>query len=200
MWLFEFVEEDDKRRVLAGRPWYFDRQILVLNEFDGQSPPSQIVFTQSPFWIQVHDMPLLCMTRGVGSKIGESLRVLEDMDVDVARDGAGRGRCLKIRVTIYVSKPLERGRALSVGDKSYWVEFKYEKLPLFCFICGCVIHGRKGCPEGVQQRMSTGDEGKQWGVWLRAEPPKWQNYSGHESGGGYSSSEDHGAITGGLWS
>lgn len=137
LWLFEFEEEEDKRRVMAGRPWSFDQQMLVLNEFDGQCPPSQMVFMKSPFWIQIHDMPLLCMTRGIGSNIGASLGDLED--VDVAGDGAGWGRCLRIRVTIDLSNPLERGRDLSVGGKSYRVVFKYEKLPMFCFHCGFVV-------------------------------------------------------------
>lgn len=88
----------------------------------------------------------------MGSKIGESLGELED--IDVAGEGAGRGRCLRIRVTIDLSKPLEQGRALKVGGKSNWVSFKYEKLPLFCFRCGCVVHGSKGCPAGTQWRMS----------------------------------------------
>jgi hypothetical protein len=44
-------------------------------------------FTMSPLWIQVHDLPLLCMNRGVEKKIGDSLDVLED--VDMARDGVG---------------------------------------------------------------------------------------------------------------
>jgi hypothetical protein len=153
-WLFEFTEETGKNRVLEGRLWSFDRQILVLNEFDGQCPPSQMEFSKSPFWIQVHDMPLLCMTKGVGQKIGESLGVLEG--IDVAGDGAGWGRCLRIRVSIDLTRPLERGRFLDVGGKSFWVIFKYEKLPLFCFRCGCVIHGRKGCPVSSQKRMSAG--------------------------------------------
>jgi hypothetical protein len=40
IWLFEFSDDGDKRRVLDGRSWSFDRQILVLNEFDGSTPPS----------------------------------------------------------------------------------------------------------------------------------------------------------------
>ena len=35
IWLFKFAKKEDKERVLEGRPWSFDRQILVLNEFDG---------------------------------------------------------------------------------------------------------------------------------------------------------------------
>jgi hypothetical protein len=49
VWLLEFVEYDDKKRVLKGRPWSFDRQILVLNDFDRSIVPSQMQFTRSPF-------------------------------------------------------------------------------------------------------------------------------------------------------
>ena len=40
LWLFEFDEETDMRRVLERRPWSFDRQILVLTEFNKSIPPS----------------------------------------------------------------------------------------------------------------------------------------------------------------
>ena len=69
MWLFEFLEGVDKERVMEGRPWTFDRQIIVLNEFDGRTPPSKMEFTHSPIWVQVHNMPLLCMNKSVGSKV-----------------------------------------------------------------------------------------------------------------------------------
>jgi hypothetical protein len=165
VWIFEFEDVGDKERVLEGRPWSFDRQILVLYDFDGSIPPAQMKFTHSPFWIQVHDMPLICMNKAVGTKIGESLGVLED--VDVAGDGSGWGRCLRLRVTLDLFNPLERGRALSLGGKNYWVTFKYERLPSFCFNCGRILHGVKGCPvKGSQRRHDDGP--KDWGVWLRA--------------------------------
>lgn len=155
VWLFEFTDEVDKRRVLDGRPWSFDRQILVLNEFDGSTPPSQMDFNHSPFWIQVHDMPLLCMNKSVGTKIGRSQGVLEE--VDTAGDGTGWGSCPRLRVIIDITKPLDRGRALSLEGKSLWVEFKYEKLPLFCFNCGRIVHGQEDVrslsrPAAVQPR------------------------------------------------
>jgi hypothetical protein len=102
IWLFEFIKEGDKERVTEGRPWSFDRQILVLYEFDGHCPPSKMEFTKLQFWIQVHDFPLLCMNRVVEKKIGDSLSVLED--VDVAGNGVGWGRCLRIRVSIDLTK------------------------------------------------------------------------------------------------
>ena len=51
IWPFEFEEVDDIRRVMDGRPWSFDRQILVLNEFDGKTPPPQMAFKHSLFWV-----------------------------------------------------------------------------------------------------------------------------------------------------
>lgn len=115
LWVFEFSNSNDMRRVLEGRPWSFDRYILVLNNFVGSIPPSQMMFSHSPFWVQVHDMPLICMNKGVGTKIGNSLGEL--VAVDVAGDGGSWGRSLRLRIILDLSKPLERGHALHVGGK-----------------------------------------------------------------------------------
>jgi hypothetical protein len=176
IWLFEFEDVDDMRSVLGGRPWSFDRQMLVVKEFDGMTPASQIDFNYSPFWVQIHDMPLLCMTKGIGSKIGESMGRF--LDIDLAGDGAGWGRCLRIRVEIDLSKPLERGRALNLKGTSHWVMFKYEKLPMFCFDCGRVIHGVKGCPVSRSSRLNSTTGAKEWGVWLRADDGRRRNFNG----------------------
>jgi hypothetical protein len=170
MWLVEFSDDGDKRRVLEGRPWSFDRQILVLNEFDGITPPSQLDFSHSPFWVQVHDMPLLYMNKNVGTKIGNSLGELQE--VDVVGNKLGWGSYLRLRVSLDITKPLDHGRALKFAGKSSWMEFKYEKLPLFCFRCGCIVHGSKGCPVPPAVHIHDRDETKQWGSWLRATDPK----------------------------
>ena len=67
-WLFEFSRKSKKQRVLEGRPWSFDRFALVLNDFDGKIALSQMDFTYTPIWVQVHDMPLLRMNRVWGLK------------------------------------------------------------------------------------------------------------------------------------
>lgn len=73
LWLFEFNEESNKKRVLDGQPWCYEHTILILNEFDGRTPPSQMEFISSPIWVQIHDMPLGCMNRRMGMKIGGSI-------------------------------------------------------------------------------------------------------------------------------
>jgi hypothetical protein len=102
--------------VLDGRPWTFDRTLLVLKEFDAKTPSSKMVFTHTPIWIQIHDMPLGCMNSGVGRKIGGSLGEVEEMAM--AEDDVGWGKFLRIRVAIDLYKPLDRGRELLLTRQS----------------------------------------------------------------------------------
>jgi hypothetical protein len=170
VWMFEFKLEAYKVKVMEGRPWSFDRFILALSDFDGSIPSSQWNFTTSPFWIQIHDLPLICMTKTIGSKIGQSLGVLET--VDIVREGVEWGSVMRIRVLIDIQKPLERGRSLTIAGKAHLVSFKYENLPVFCFNCGKIVHGENGCLARLRP-----DQKKEWGVWLRADKLIWQGPS-----------------------
>jgi hypothetical protein len=122
LWLIELALRSDKQRILVGRPWSYARTILVLNELDGRVPPSQMDFSLSPIWIQIHDMPLGCMNRGVGAKIGGTLGDVEE--VAVAKDDVGWGRFLRVGVTINLYNPLERGRSLIISGNTYWVSIR----------------------------------------------------------------------------
>jgi hypothetical protein len=167
LWLFEFDEESDKQRVLDGRSWSYDRTLLILNDFDGKTPPSKMDFSTTPMWVQIHDMPLGCMNRKIGNKIGSSIGVVED--IAIADDDVGWGRSLRIRVAINLFQPLERSRKLNLSGNSCWVPFKYEKLSVFCFKCGCIIHGEKGCSVSMAKKLKHSEGPSAWGPWLRAD-------------------------------
>jgi hypothetical protein len=178
MWLIEFASEADKRRVLEGCPWLFDRSVLILKEVEENIPPAQMDFSKSPFWIQVHDIPLICMNKHVGLKIGESIGRVEE--VDVTGEGIGWGRCLRIRVQVDITKPLERGRALELNGKMVWANLRYEKLPHFCFSYGRIFHKNLQCNENRYSKQGTEPSPKQWGTWLRAEDMRFNHgYSRH---------------------
>ena len=117
-----------------------------------------MTFNQSSIWVQIHDIPLGCMMRSVGSKIGNSMGKLKF--VDIAEGGIGYGRYLRIIVKIDLLKPLEDGRSLHLGDQVTWVRFKYEKPYLFCFDCGCILHGARGClaKRGLRFRHLVGEK------------------------------------------
>lgn len=163
------LNEGDKRRVKEGLPWSFDQSVLVLKDMDKSILPMQMDFTRSPIWVQVHDMPLVCMNREVGCKIGETMGDVEEGDV--IGDGVGWGRCLCIRINIDLTMPLDRGRALTLNSKSIWVSFKYEKPPQFCFKCERIFHAQNNCRGKIGFRLNDEETENQLGVWLRPYGP-----------------------------
>jgi hypothetical protein len=117
----------------------------------------------------MYNLPLACMGKEIGQKIGSSVGPVEE--VDVSEGEAGWGEYLRVRVTVDVTKPLARGRMLHLKGQSLWIDFKYERLPRFCFHCGVIRHGKEGC-FSVQSRNKPGDElDYPYGQWLRVSYP-----------------------------
>ncbi|XP_062151811.1 uncharacterized protein LOC133860170 [Alnus glutinosa] len=117
-------------------------------------------------------MPLTCMNKEVGIRIGDSLGKVAE--VDVTGDGIGWGRCLRIQSFLDLTKPLERGKAVLINGKSVWISFKYEKLPQFCYSCGRIFHGENKCRGNGGFRLNGEAVVKQWGAWMRADDLRFQ--------------------------
>ena len=60
------------------------------------------------------------------------------------------------------------------GAPSRWVDFKYERLPIFCYWCGKVDHDERDCIQWIQSKETLKVEDKQFGAWLRASPDRLQ--------------------------
>jgi len=171
MFVADFELAEDKGRVLEGRPWLVDGSLVSLLEFDGLTPPVQMSFDKSPLWIRMYHLPLACMDKKFGLKIGATVGEVIELDVD--DDEPGWGTFLRARICVDITKPLPRGRLLHLNNQSLWIAFKYEKLPRFCFKCGRIIHGKQGCVKvGSSKQPYTGED-SQYGPWLKVSfPPK----------------------------
>lgn len=127
--LVEFQKVVDIERVLKGQPWSFDKNLICIKAFDNNTSPSEMDFFQEPFWIQLFGLPLAAMTVEGGERIRSSIR--EVLDVDVDGDGLGWGKYLRILVIMDTTKPLPWGKLIRVEGIQRWIDFKYERLPLF---------------------------------------------------------------------
>jgi hypothetical protein len=163
-----FLSEGDWKHVMKNGPWQFDFHAVLLKEYDGSIRPSDMVFDTMEIWVRVLDLPMDMMNSVYGEMIGSW--VGRYISVDVDDDGMAWGKELRIRVVMRVDQPLPRGIPLKDSDSekdSQWFDIKYERIPHFCFDCGCLVHGEDGCQA---ERVEV----KQWGEWLRASPRKLQ--------------------------
>ena len=67
---------------------------MLLQEFDGERDPKDIVLRWSPFWVQIYNLLLNHRTRETGMAIRASLG--EVLEVDVADFGVQWGKCLRV--------------------------------------------------------------------------------------------------------
>ena len=95
----------------------------------------------------------------IRSKLGEV------MDVDVPESKFQWGKCLRVRVRIDISKRLVHGKKVIIeGGESRWVQFKYERLPNFCYECGMLNHAVKECPEKSMEKNQLAEVSTQYGA------------------------------------
>ncbi|KAL0408352.1 UNVERIFIED_CONTAM: hypothetical protein Sradi_1769600 [Sesamum radiatum] len=93
------------------------------------------------------------MNRGIATHIGNRLGISCDMEMD--ETGRSWGASLRIRATINVNNPLKRALKIrtTMGDE-IMMFFTYERLPKFCYYCGCLEHIAKYCETHFAEEFS----------------------------------------------
>ncbi|TXG51048.1 hypothetical protein EZV62_023572 [Acer yangbiense] len=167
---FTFKNASDRWQVLQGGPWSFDRALLVLEERVRKGDIQGMQFNKVAFWVQIHNVPLICMT----AEIGIFLRGMigEVKDIDTGRSGDCVRKYIRVRVVVQVDRPLRRILRVDVirdGKESVML-LKYEKLLDHCFWCGRLGHIVRDCLE-VMIGDGPEDFDQLFGSWLKADSP-----------------------------
>ncbi|KAL9444112.1 hypothetical protein AB3S75_017317 [Citrus x aurantiifolia] len=150
--LFKFASEADKRRVLSGGPWHFERALIVLKEPSGIGEITKQAFTHSAFWVQLHNLPLGCMEQETVRTLGEAIGSVEEIDAD--EEGECIGKYARVRISIDITQPLKKIIYVEQkGDEDIPIPVVYERLPDFCFCCGLIGHPYKECDKYEGQAM-----------------------------------------------
>ena len=166
--LFTFDDKSELEKIVAAEPWSFDKHIMVLQNYDKKVDLTEMEFKWVTFWAQVYDIPIRFRNKRVAERICEAIgKVNVRFDDNESKGDA----FIRIRVTIDISKPLCRGRVISLDSvKELWVPFKYERLPNMCYWCGCLTHDDRDCEQWVESEGSLSNESKQFGPWIHAPP------------------------------
>ena len=122
--LFVFSTQLDVNCITQSEPWSFDKHLVVLELFDGDVPIRELQFRKATFWVQVHDIPIRFMTRGVAESICDIIGAVCRSNGRVEEDG---GSFIHVKVTLDIALPLCRGQLVSFENgKKFWVKFRYE--------------------------------------------------------------------------
>lgn len=107
-------------------------------------------------------------TKEMAEKIAGPMGVIEN--VGIGTRGFSMGKYLRIQMTINISKPLCRGRMVHMGGtKQGWVDFHYERLPIFCYWCGKLNHDDRDFSPWNDSKESLKMEDWQFRPWLQAD-------------------------------
>ncbi|KAM6578787.1 hypothetical protein CsatB_030624 [Cannabis sativa] len=182
LFLFQLYHEVDIQRVIDGSPWSYDRKPFIFTRLQEGENPRLVEINHVDMWVQLHNLQSGNMTLSVVTTLGNYIGSFVESDpnnfVGVWRD------YLRVRVRLDVRKPIKRRMKIINEDSSwYWVNFKYERMPTFCFICGIIGHSEKFCrrlflkplhlqekPYSLELKASTQRRQSTFGAqWLRSE-------------------------------
>ena len=90
LFLVEFGDEKDKRKVIDMSLWSYEKQLVIIQDFEAKLTPKEIELKWSPFWVQMFNLPLKSRTRETGIAIGSKLG--EALEVDVLDSGVHWGK------------------------------------------------------------------------------------------------------------
>ncbi|KAE8821190.1 LRR receptor-like serine/threonine-protein kinase FLS2 [Hordeum vulgare] len=183
-----------KRRALEDGPWMFEKDLVVVEDYDPGKRPEDYEFNEIPIWMRVFSLPLGMMNEVTTEEIGNLVGSF--VEADVGADGVAMGKFLRVKIRMNIDKPIMRGFMLDDAEdggrqkqkkkmnidgggeeeEGAWCRFEYEFLPEFCYVCGMVGHSERACDMQLDKNRRA-----QFRCWLRADMGR-RKVHGEESG------------------
>uniref|UniRef100_A0A803PJH0 Reverse transcriptase domain-containing protein n=1 Tax=Cannabis sativa TaxID=3483 RepID=A0A803PJH0_CANSA len=155
--LFKFGCEGDKGEFWRTAEWHFAQSVTIFAALESSFPITPDNLHYVPFWVQIYGIPFMCKSHDLARFIASEVGDLIEVDKDTVKEGTGP--YLRIRVLLDVNLSLRRGmniRFIRMGREFVkWIDFKYERLPDFCFFCGKLDHTKRYCHFYLQKCDET---------------------------------------------
>ncbi|MCH95184.1 hypothetical protein A2U01_0016158, partial [Trifolium medium] len=166
IFLFNFAHPLDMEAVLIGGPWTFDNNTLVVDRVQLGMQIEHIPLFHADFWVQIHNLPVGLMKEKVGISLANYIGSFVEYDKN--NNTSFWRQYMRVRVKVDVRQPLKKDTKVK-NKEGEWctVNFKYEKLGVFCFVCGIMGHAEKKC--AIRFSMEHDDGIRGWSGEIRAD-------------------------------
>lgn len=126
---------------------------------------SNVKLECASLWIQIWGASFDMISSQVATEVGSRLGTVEDVERRRRQDM--QNFFMRVWVALPISKPLRCGGFIvdSNGVRT-WVNFKYERLPIFCHYCGLLGHDLCHCASHYAMEKNGGQIEYQYGDWL----------------------------------
>ncbi|TXG51640.1 hypothetical protein EZV62_024164 [Acer yangbiense] len=89
IFMFLFPNREVRSMIWARGPWHFDHSLIVMEKPMGAGDISKLSFRMVDFWVQIHNLPLMCMHRRMAKYIAEQIGTVVELPAD-SRECMGR--------------------------------------------------------------------------------------------------------------
>ncbi|CAL1382044.1 unnamed protein product [Linum trigynum] len=141
LFAFQFLEEDDKNKVIFGGPWHYENNVIVFKECLQIQRPNPSDLHLIDLWAQIRGFLAELRTAQMASKIATRFGELVWFD----DTGYLWDEHMRIRVSLSINNPLRKKIKLNIKGRLEEYQVKYEKLPMFCYSCGRIGHPKLRC-------------------------------------------------------
>lgn len=167
----------DWNKAIHQGPWDFKGMALIIAEYDRFKKPETVKFDKIETWCQIHKLPHMVLKREQFVK-NMAARVGEVTDLQIVLPNGFVGEFIRARVKLDVNKKLTRFVGFTKAGETEFYQVKFEKLPIFFYMCGLLGHWHEECGTGEHDV-----EKMEWGPFIMA-PKRGRGGRGRGSGRG----------------
>ncbi|KAK1662775.1 hypothetical protein QYE76_050934 [Lolium multiflorum] len=153
----------DWKKITEQGPWLFRDHGLRIEKYDGSCRASTVELNRIHAWVRILEVPELYRKKNLISELAKTIG--EVIQIDMNNTGSEGGDYVRARIWLDVRRSLTRFVSFKPeGGEQVIMKVKYEKIPLFCAVCGLLGHEKEECGSGVHSPGKVG-----YGNWLLAD-------------------------------
>ncbi|KAF9612910.1 hypothetical protein IFM89_004326 [Coptis chinensis] len=143
--MMEFEDKEELDHVLSNGPWFIQGFIFLIKKgIHTDEVALTKMFDLVDFWIQIYGIPRDRITEENVRNVGALLGKVKAVDLCCQREF--RTPVARIRVRMDIKERLVKGVDLIIEKGEVIpITFKYEKLEIFYYFCGCIGHDIHYC-------------------------------------------------------